>query len=766
MAVLHTVIFWERCMLSTSRSMSSFRYLILYIFRFLSRKCTSSRAWKLFTFLLSHLWTGNNARKRRSPTDNTRNNHDSKAIEGHRRACNPKAQEVPFPAAVYVKQSKVGAVPIAGVTYSLDPSMVGEIQSASRSSPNLARASRDANSDDVSTRLSQSSGTGSLSYISMVSFGPNSGVQPPIPNHSSHSVSRISRNGTSQGTISHDDLPFFDVVTAPNTPVERGRSSASTRENSRNTCLGARNIVPIMPIETRRYLDRPRIQRKFKQVTIPAMTTVFQKPVPPPGWTRYVHPEGPRYFVRRSGNMNILTESDIFKHEILEQLEGDIATIEQFIGNNHDLVPSQSDLVVDARSDDERVYTGYYFANHVTQTIFFLDDYEAENMDVWHLTPGAESECHLGHEIEAQYWYFILLFPHSLRVTKPLVQDLRSVMHHFIGDCMTSDTSNSPYPLEDLHKLVALLNPLSENVRDQDVGTASLVGRLMFTFARERFLNFYGEPHSRIERGRSIYYTDTTYYKWLVETLSPVMFYAPHFNLERLRGVGVDDINYYQEASNAMLTKLNSEWQQFIFFGTVMLAVNVSFLAIQSVDGQLDVHRRSSTQVCSYISVIASMGSILLGLFLTGEFRINDRETTYKISKRLRFGTSISMEILAIRFSSPYVLSMWGMIAFLAAFASLCFQSSDLVARAVVGFAFVVTLSLVSWFMVKTWRIYPGDTYNQASAQPPNNARGKEATSPTARRESIRMKLTALPSRLLSAMRRAFPSATQIQSNA
>jgi hypothetical protein len=46
---------------------------------------------------------------------------------------------------------------------------------------------------------------------------------------------------------------------------------------------------------------------------------------------------------------------------------------------------------------------------------------------------------------------------------------------------------------------------------------------------------------------------------------------------------------------------------------TVLLNANVGFLAINSVD----VSGRSPAQIASYMSLVASLGSILLGLLLS-----------------------------------------------------------------------------------------------------------------------------------------------------
>ena len=49
---------------------------------------------------------------------------------------------------------------------------------------------------------------------------------------------------------------------------------------------------------------------------------------------------------------------------------------------------------------------------------------------------------------------------------------------------------------------------------------------------------------------------------------------------------------------------------------TVMLTSNVGYLAIQSVDIDMNA-ARSAGQIASYLSVVANIGSIVLGLLLT-----------------------------------------------------------------------------------------------------------------------------------------------------
>ena len=57
----------------------------------------------------------------------------------------------------------------------------------------------------------------------------------------------------------------------------------------------------------------------------------------------------------------------------------------------------------------------------------------------------------------------------------------------------------------------------------------------------------------------------------------------------------------------------------------MLLNANVAFLAIPSVDtGNGDV---TIAQVCSYLSIVTSVGSILLGLLLIRQHRVKSKDT-------------------------------------------------------------------------------------------------------------------------------------------
>lgn len=89
---------------------------------------------------------------------------------------------------------------------------------------------------------------------------------------------------------------------------------------------------------------------------------------------------------------------------------------------------------------------------------------------------------------------------------------------------------------------------------------------------------------------------------------------------------------------------MNSEWQELILFvssvthdvfrghpdspqqGTVLLNANVAFLAIQSVDEATADSTRSPAQILSFLSVVSSIGSVIIGLMLARKNKVKHKE--------------------------------------------------------------------------------------------------------------------------------------------
>ncbi|KAF9237090.1 hypothetical protein BU15DRAFT_76323 [Melanogaster broomeanus] len=179
------------------------------------------------------------------------------------------------------------------------------------------------------------------------------------------------------------------------------------------------------------------------------------------------------------------------------------------------------------------------------------------------------------------------------------------------------------------------------------------------------------------------------------DSLRTSVIYGPVKSVKLLHKIFVDDIASTEEW-NTFVKKLNSQLQDTNLLATVLLNANVGFLAIQSVDDSGGI---SIKQLASYMSLVASLSSIILGLVFVGHTRTETRNSAFQAANflhRLQHETH-GLETLAIIYSLPYALLLWGIVLFFAAFVSELSGQGDVTSWVSVGsFVFVVTL-LVTW---------------------------------------------------------------------
>ncbi|KAF8889708.1 hypothetical protein BD779DRAFT_1520584 [Infundibulicybe gibba] len=384
----------------------------------------------------------------------------------------------------------------------------------------------------------------------------------------------------------------------------------------------------------------------------------------PPGWESHVHPEGAPYFFHPE--KRVLTEANLYDETTFVQIHCDIKTIDDFLRAQNIRLPQGADLVLDLLpSPSGGTMTGYYFADYTNRCFFFLDSFDTANTTGCSSVTGVTSIAHVRHEIEANYWYHCFLFPTICELKAEMVDELRDIVLHAMGDVMTSTTSTVPYTAEDLQNILSISNGLrSINCRTHFGGSMCIYSRLMSIFVRQRFLNFHGQPSARLNRDQSAMWVDRM---------------------------------MWHTAWSQFIRKLNDEWQELTLYATVLLNANVAFLAIQSIDRALN-EPRSPIQITSYVSTIISIASILLGLLLVRHYRTkakanSDDAATFLIQRHPTLG----LEALAIMYSLPYALLMWAMVSFLAAFTLMCLLESDFSTRSLVIATWIVMAALIGW---------------------------------------------------------------------
>ncbi|KAK0220250.1 hypothetical protein IW262DRAFT_1011768 [Armillaria fumosa] len=388
----------------------------------------------------------------------------------------------------------------------------------------------------------------------------------------------------------------------------------------------------------------------------------------------------------------IFTDINLYDSDKLELITKFMVDMEDYIRAKGITIYPNVDLVFDLRRDPRNgdICCAYYFASHDDRSIFWLDDFNATYFDRWGDVKGVTAASQVGYEIESQYWYHCQQFPACREMDMSTINEMRDILIHYIGDLMTSDTVSCPYAIPDLEQMLALTTSIKETVlsgHSQSQTSASIISRFMFLLVQQRFYNFHGLPAARLECDKSVYGTVVKRTP-LVILLSPLFFFAPDVYLDSLNKIWGDGL-ISKKSWIVFIEKIKAEWLGLIFTSTILLNVNVAFLAIRSVDDTSAKEGRSPAQISSYVSIVASIGSIILGLLLirqnrwTAEDSITEAWQFLRSRKRAYTG----LEALAIMYSLPYALLVWAMLVFLSAFVLMCFTASDVAVRMFVGIA-------------------------------------------------------------------------------
>ncbi|KAL4068623.1 hypothetical protein V8B97DRAFT_857933 [Scleroderma yunnanense] len=134
--------------------------------------------------------------------------------------------------------------------------------------------------------------------------------------------------------------------------------------------------------------------------------------------------------------------------------------------------------------------------------------------------------------------------------------------------------------------------------------------------ARMKFINFYGQEGARLNADQSLYCSPRS-------------------------------VRTFKNSSNDLAA--------FTIYSTVMLTVNVGFLAVPGVISQNQFQTATPMMIPIYISTMCSVGSLVSALLLSSKTR---------------------MEWLAVIYSLPFSFLLWGMVSFAVAFCVTVFSLS------------------------------------------------------------------------------------------
>ncbi|KAJ7777243.1 hypothetical protein B0H16DRAFT_1683922 [Mycena metata] len=490
------------------------------------------------------------------------------------------------------------------------------------------------------------------------------------------------------------------------------------------------HIFPGTPESVQRYDRKASIPDEPSQWTIPPLSVSFL-PVPPPplGWIACVHPEGAPYFFHEE--KRAFTDAYLFDNATLEFINANMLLIDEFLLTHNIQLPLGVDLVLEEHTRPDKSHGClYYFVNHSDRTVFWLDVAASEMFSIMANLNGVSSPSHIQLELEAQYWCATLCLYASWMFTVIKVQlrtisqgvgsDARNTrrpprhgvlcarrcgLHFrmeifltiFSSDVITSTTSTVTWKLDELDRILHLTDSLAKTIGNPKFSSSSCrnVGRFMYRFLRQRVHDFHGQLGARLDIDQWVYST-TPKRTTVFELLNFLLFSAPNWNLLGVRMLYTHGL-VPPSTWATFIAQLESEWQEFTLYATVVLTANVAFLAIQSVDNDSENGPyRSPPQILSYLSILTSIGGIIIRMLLLitqhGNWESKWGPHTFAFLIR-----QYRLEALAIAYALPYGMLLWSMLWFLAAFSSLCFEKSGTATRAVVAILWLSVAILVLW---------------------------------------------------------------------
>ncbi|KAG1862139.1 hypothetical protein DFJ58DRAFT_871286, partial [Suillus subalutaceus] len=424
--------------------------------------------------------------------------------------------------------------------------------------------------------------------------------------------------------------------------------------------------------------------------------------VVPPGWTTLVHPEGSRYFLNKEHRT--FTEVDIFNPRIYKSIEYHMrylrSGLESAVKQEKLNLPiAQVDLVLELKnidaSDDSAIVCWYYFVNHNSRCLFWLHE-----SDVGHVLSdckGVKSLSHIRLAIQAQYWLHWEYFPDLCLVSQDHVDEVKDMLIHATCDHITSKRSSALGDVIELKDYISVVDGIK--------GTYS-VSAISFVYlavidddfpGENQFINFHGENCVRL-------ISDKTVHGWeyvpslLMVVVAPLLFLDPVTQVQELHRVFVDEIASTARW-NALSSKLKGRLQDSNLLATVLLNANVGFLALDTVDEG----SKSAIQMACYMSLVTSLGSIILGIFLVWHEQTSGDNTALEAASfALRLhDKKHGLEKLAIIYSVPKALLMWGMVFFFAAFSINWCSAGGTISRAVVGALTLIVFVMISYGIIR-----------------------------------------------------------------
>ncbi|KAG1798602.1 uncharacterized protein HD556DRAFT_1351770 [Suillus plorans] len=264
---------------------------------------------------------------------------------------------------------------------------------------------------------------------------------------------------------------------------------------------------------------------------------------------------------------------------------------------------------------------------------------------------------------------------------------------HAHAENITSETCLAPFASSEVASMLGLVDHLKDSTNKEREHSVWIAARLMRLFCNAKFVNFCGQPGARLDVDQSLYGEhDTRSNKIILCIMNVILFGSPVAQSKAIHRIWVDE-TIVQPRWKDFIDRMTTEWNGYTIFSTVMLAVDISFLAVPAIATQ------TVAIALTYLSCLCALGSLVVSLVLAGQVNDSRRGSAVDVASFM-VGISQSMfglESLALMLSLPFALLIWGMAFFAGALSTLIFRTSSVVVISIASPVWVAVFVLAMW---------------------------------------------------------------------
>ncbi|KAG2113651.1 hypothetical protein BD769DRAFT_1105930 [Suillus cothurnatus] len=336
---------------------------------------------------------------------------------------------------------------------------------------------------------------------------------------------------------------------------------------------------------------------------------------------------------------------------------------------------------------------GYYFADHDKRVVFWFEDHISDPL--MNKIRGVERKSHVRYALESQYWKHVELFPNKRSLPEDVVVKLKEIVMLAQAENITSETCLAPFASDEVNSMLGLVDSLMSSTNKEHEHSVWIAARFTRLFCNAKFVNFCGQPGARLGVDQSLYGKPNVRSKRILRVMNTLLFGSFDAQSKAIHRIWVDETMVQPRWKN-FIDRLTTEWSGYTIYSTVMLAVDISFLAVQSVQTQI------AATLLTYLSTLCVMGSLVVSLVLAGQVNDSRRSSAEEVASFM-VGMSRSMlglESLALMLSLPFALLIWAMAFFAAALSVLIFRTAGVAAVSIASPIWFAILCLAMWLVL------------------------------------------------------------------